>query len=280
MPLTIGAALRQAAQHLLDSPTPLLDARVLLCHLLDLTHADIIAREDEVLGPDKIQAFTGLVERRAAGEPVAYILGTQEFFGRAFCVTPDVLIPRPETEMIVERALALGPRRVLDLGTGSGCIVLSILAECPSAQGEAWDLSSAALAVAQCNAQALGLTERIAFRHRRFEAATEDEFDLIVSNPPYIEAQAELPSSVVEHEPHLALFAGEDGLDAYRHLAATFAQMMQPATRALLEIGKDQGEAVAAIFAKALPERPIEVHSDLAGLDRMVEIGILDAPVA
>lgn len=272
-PVAAGALVRWGAEQLSSSPTAMLDARTLFLFVSGWDHAQLIGCEEKCISDEDAKAFAELISRRAKGEPVAHITGQQEFFERTFKVTPDVLIPRPETEMLVEAARGLSPARVLDLGVGSACLLGSILSECPSALGEGWDISAAALAVARSNLEGLGVADRARLIERSFEKSVNRQFDLIVSNPPYIEATAELPVSVQHYEPAVALFAGADGLDAYRALAPSLSVMLTATGTALLEIGTGQGAAVTQIMAAQMPSRDIRVHDDLAGHQRMVEIG-------
>ena len=270
---THADALRAGAARLRATPTPRLDARVLLQAATGLSHAELIARDREPVRPVALSLYEDFVARRAGGEPVSQIVRRREFYGRAFKVTPDVLTPRPETEMLVEAALgALPPGgHVLDAGTGSGCILLSVLAERADAGGVGFDASEAAARVAASNARRLGLAERAAIVTDRFEAFPGGGFDVVVSNPPYIEAGAALPVEVAEHEPALALFAGADGLDAYRVIAPRLPVWLAEGGSAFLEVGAGQGAAVAALVRAALGSGyATEVTPDLAGHDRMV----------
>ncbi|WP_299815124.1 peptide chain release factor N(5)-glutamine methyltransferase [uncultured Jannaschia sp.] len=233
------------------------------------------ARDAHVLAraaPDA-RTLAGWIARRAAREPVSHILGRRAFWNHEFRVTADVLDPRPETETLVEQALAAPFARVLDLGTGSGCILLSLLAERPAATGLGTDLSEAALDVARENAAALGLADRAAFRRADWLAGVEGRFDLVVSNPPYI-AEAELPALAPElgFEPALALSPGGDGLDAYRTIARDAPERLTPGGRLMVEIGPTQADAVSALFAGA-GLTDIAVCRDLAGRDRVVAGG-------
>ncbi|ADM10061.1 modification methylase, HemK family protein [Parvularcula bermudensis HTCC2503] len=269
------APLRAAARQLLAGyPTAALDARVLLGHVLGCGPAALIAADQEEVGLEPLTAFAALLDRRRRGEPVAYLTGEQEFFGRDFHVTPAVLIPRPETELLVEAALRPLPHggRLLDLGTGSGCIAVTILAERPDSRGEAIDLSAEALAVARINARRHGVEGRLGLAPVPFEAAPSGPFDLILSNPPYIPDDQSLPTSVESYEPRQALRAGADGLDAYRVLGPVIAQRLAPQGTALLEIGADQAAAVTALLRRSFPVHQVSVKRDLAGLDRMVTI--------
>ena len=207
---------------------------------------------------------------------MAQILGEREFWGRAFRVTPDVLDPRPETETLVEAALGGPPAgRLLDLGTGSGCLLVTLLAEWPEATGVGVDVSPAALAVARENAERHGVEERATFHRGDWCAGLEGRFDLIVSNPPYIadDELAQLAPEVREHEPRLALAGGPDGLDAYRRLAPELPRLLSPGGRVLLEVGAGQAAAVVTI----LDEAGLAVggiRCDLGGHGRVVEASL------
>jgi release factor glutamine methyltransferase len=270
----VSEAIRTAAERLAaTSDTARLDAEVLMAHALGATRSALLLGHMRDPAP---AAFAALVERRAAHEPVAYIVGTQDFHGLALRVTPAVLIPRGDSEALVEAALVARPhaRRVLDCGTGSGALLLAVLAELPAARGIGIDRSPAALAVAAANAHALGLAPRSAFLQRDWTApgwtAGLGGCDLVLANPPYIETTAELAPSVRDHEPAGALFAGSEGLDDYRRLIPALAGLLAPGGVALLEIGAAQAEAVSALGAAAafVPR----VHCDLAGRDRVIEL--------
>lgn len=271
--MTLGEALRRGARRL-GGETPLIDARVLLQAATGLSRTDLVARDRDPIDPVHRDLFDRFVARRAAGEPVSQIVRAREFWGRVIKITPDVLTPRPETEMLVEAALgALPPRGyVLDAGTGSGCILLSVLADREDAGGVGFDASDAALRVAASNARRLGLSERAAFVLDRFESFPGGGFDVVVSNPPYIEEGARLPREVAEHEPHLALFAGADGLDAYRAIAPRLSVWLKPEGSAFFEIGTGQGAAVSAILGAALAGHEASVARDLAGHGRLVSL--------
>lgn len=276
MSLTVTEALRAAAAKLAAaSDTARLDAEVLMAHALGVTRSDLLLRHLREPTPP---GFAELVERRLAHEPVAYITGEQAFFGLDLRVSPAVLIPRGDSEVLVEAALAARPaaRRVLDCGTGSGALLLAVLAQQPEARGVGIDRSARALAVAAGNAARLDLGRRTAFLQRDWTrhgwAAGLGGFDLILANPPYVEAAAPLAPSVAAHEPAGALFAGADGLDDYRRLVPALPGLLAPGGLACVEIGASQAEAVCAIAAAAgLTTR---VHQDLAGRDRVVEMAI------
>ncbi len=261
---------------------PTSEARLLLGHVLQKPLAWLLAHDDEVLDEAGLSAFKTLVTRRAAGEPVAYLLGYREFFGREFLTTPATLIPRPETELLVERviekvSLKVGDgetaikhksRRILDLGTGTGCIAITLALECPGVLVCAIDASKAALDVAQSNAQRLNANVR--FLHSDWYAAVAGEtFDVIVSNPPYIAAEdAHLTQGDLRFEPPAALASGADGLDAIRHIIATAPAYLNSAGELWLEHGYDQAEAVRELLDSA-GFLHIEQYGDLAGIVRV-----------
>jgi len=263
-----AAVARLAGAGLPDAPR---DARLLLAHALGVA-PDRLPLMMQDTAPEGLEArLAPLLAARLARQPVSQILGQRLFWGRPFRVTRDVLDPRPETESLIAAALEVPFRWVLDLGTGSGAILLTLLAERPGATGLATDLSPAALAVAQGNAAALGLTARAAFAQGSWFTPVSGRFDLIVSNPPYIAADemAGLAPEVRDWEPHLALTPGGDGLDAYRAIAAGAPAHLCPGGRLLMEIGPSQGAAVAALCAAA-GLHAIRVLPDFDGRDRIV----------
>lgn len=266
-----------------DIPTARLDAEILLGAVLGYSRAQVLSRSHTMVRRHARGQFVALISRRSRGEPVAYILGRQEFYGRTFYVDPRVLIPRPETEEVVDRCLdALegnDKARVADIGTGSGAIAITLSAERPDLILYATDISRDALVVAESNARALGVTERITFQYGSLlePLAEETPFDLIVANLPYVGTN-EIPvmgKNVKDFEPHIALFAGENGLDLF---ATFFSQVKQynllnPDGVMLLEIGYAQGSALERLAAQQFPNAQlIAVHQDLAHLDRIVEI--------
>jgi len=250
----VADALRAAAQRLAaTSDTARLDAEVLMTHALGTSRSDLLLRHMRDPAPD---GFVALVDRRAAQEPVAYITGAQEFFGLPFSVDARVLIPRGDSEVLVETALAERPgaRRVLDCGTGSGALLLAVLAHLPEATGVGIDASAGALAVAAANARTLGLAERARmvaadWRVPRWAEGLGGPFDLILANPPYVEDDADLAPSVRAYEPASALFAGPAGLDDYRVLIPCLPSLLAADGVALVEIGHTQAEAVRALGA-------------------------------
>jgi len=279
--VVISESLHNAAKRLVDSPTPKLDVEVLLEHVLHRTKAYLYANPDKVLTSAQHQRFVGLIEQRAQGLPIAYITGHQGFWDLDLLVTKDVLIPRPETELLVEMALQLfsadQPCIVADLGTGSGAVALAIAHARPNWQLIAMDNSTAAIAVAKKN------TDHIKLKNIKFilgdfcESLPVDyKFDLIVSNPPYIaERDPHLNQGDVRFEPRSALIAGEDGLDAIRKIAAISLEYLQPGGYLLLEHGFDQAQQVRDILAGCGYQNPV-TRQDLAGHPR-VSMGIKEA---
>lgn len=244
------------------------DARLLLAHALGIAPDRLVLALPEPMPGGGAERFEAALAARARRVPVSHITGRRAFWGRDFAVTPDVLDPRPETETLIAAALEAPFRAVLDLGTGSGAIVVTLLAERPAAQGLGTDLSEAALAVARRNAAAHA--PRARFLRSDWFAAVEGRFDLIVSNPPYI-AEHEMAglSPEVLREPRMALTPGGDGLDAYRALAAGARGHLEAGGRMLLEIGPTQGAAVAGLLA-AQGFEAVAVLPDLDGRDRVV----------
>ena len=274
--MRISEALRDAAAQLAaTSDTPRLDAELLMAHALGVSRSDLLLRH---IGDPAPEAFAPLLARARNHEPVAYILGTQEFRSLPFLVNAAVLIPRPDSEVVVEAALAARPgaRRVLDCGTGSGALVLAALYELSAATGVGIDRSPAALAVAAANAARLGLGERARLLRRDWSepgwAADLGTFDLILANPPYVEDDADLAPSVRAHEPAGALFAGPDGLDDYRVLIPQLPALLAPGGVAVVEIGATQAGAVGAIASAA--GFAMRLHHDLAGRPRALQLHI------
>jgi release factor glutamine methyltransferase len=275
---TVAEARRALAAkfHAAGLDTPDLDARILIGHALGLDHAALAAAATRSLGADEDSAIAALAMRRLAGEPVARILGVKEFWSLPLRVDAATLVPRPETEAVVETALAVidagGPRwrelRIADLGTGSGALILALLSELPNALGIGTDTSFKALMVACDNARSLALT-RARFIACNMAAALRGPFEIIVSNPPYIASGdiATLAPEVRDFDPRLALDGGTDGLDCYRAIAATAPALLIPGGALIVELGIGQAEPVAHLFAAAglAPSRP---HPDLNGAPR------------
>ena len=270
---TLASLLASATARLkaAGSDTPTLDVRLLLQAAAGLTREDLILGPDRPLTPEQLAAFESFTARRERHEPVSRILGEREFYGRVFTVTPATLDPRPDTETIIEVALAMMPKgaRLLDLGTGTGAIAITLLAERPDATGMATDLSPEALAVAGENATRLGVADRLTWGEGSWFGPVAGTFDIILSNPPYIPAGeiAGLSPDVRNFDPALALSGGSDGLDPYRIIASGAAAHLGEGGLVLVEIGAGQADDVEAIFVA----RGFSVggrHRDLGGHTR------------
>ena len=272
--MNIRAALGEASAHVASA-----DARLLLAAALETTRLEIAVAPERALSPAEEGRFRRYVERRAAGEPASRILGRREFWSLEFEIAPAVLDPRPDTETVVEAALeAVGerdrPLELLDLGVGSGCILLALLSELPNARGLGIDRSEAAAQIARRNARRLGLAERSRFVVTDWGSPLACRFDVVVSNPPYIPRGhvARLAPEVARHDPMAALDGGVDGLDAYRSLAATLPGLLKPGGAAAMEIGPEQGPAVILLLeAAGLELRATRL--DLAGRLRCLVAG-------
>ncbi len=252
-----------------------LDAETLLLHLLQRDRAFLIAHSDERLNAEGAVRYYALIERRLAGEPIQYITGQTEFYGLPFRVDSSVLIPRPETEHLVEKVLSLAEGfsspRIADVGTGSGAIAIALAHKLPGARVTTIDLSMQALAVAQANAEQNAVTNRIRFLQGDLLAPVAGEtFDIVVSNPPYVADtdRASLAVEVRDHEPELALFAGNDGLAVYRKLIPQAHAILVPDGFIALEIGCGQHSAIAALLT-ASGFKNIEFTPDLQGIQRV-----------
>lgn len=276
-PPTIAAALAGATAQLQRGADPAssgLDAQLLLAAVLSLPRSALLARDSEALRPEQATAFERLVARRARGEPLAYITGRREFWSLHLEVTPDVLVPRPETELLVERSLALVSlidARVADLGTGSGAIALALASERPRWRITATDRSAAALVVAEANARKLRLGNVRFVGGSWFEPLEGERFDLIASNPPYIAAHDRaLANPALRHEPAMALSSGATGLEALATLIAGAGTHLAVGGWLLLEHGAGQQRDVEGLLV-AQGFRHVRCHADLAGLPRMTE---------
>ncbi len=258
--------------------TAALDAKLLAGHALGLDALGLATRESDSVDEAAAAAVAALIQRRMSGESVARIIGEKEFYGLVFGLNAATLEPRPDTELLVDLAIAALPpgARFLDLGTGTGCIPISILANRPDTTGVASDLNAEALDMARNNAGRHGVQWRLDFAQGDWFAALpaasgEKSFDLIVSNPPYIVSAVieTLAREVKEFDPMLALDGGPDGLAPYRIIAAQSGRFLKPGGQVLVEIGYDQGQSVSALFSEA-GFGNISVHKDLNGLDRVV----------
>lgn len=278
----ISMVLREGARRLLDRGIDhaALEAVVLLGHGLKLTREQLVLAGDKVLGPAQLRGYQYLLARRCAHEPTAYITGMREFWSLDFKVNPAVLIPRPETERLVEIVLDLVgsrtrcPLRIVDIGTGSGAIAVALATELPGSKIIATDISAAALAVAVENAASHSVDGKIEFVHSDlFDRLSEDElFDLIISNPPYVRGAeiAALDPEVSRWEPCGALDGGADGLDFYRRIAAQGFDRLRSNGAVVVEIGAGMGEAVTTIFKGNPGCAQVEVYKDYAGKERVV----------
>lgn len=252
------------------------EAGSLLAHVIERDRTFLISHAEDLLNERDFESFREVVKRRATGEPLQYITGRQDFYGREFMVSPAVLIPRPETEILVETALSVmnDDATFCDVGTGSGCIAITLLCERPSARATALDISEPALKIARQNAEGLGVTQRLEFlRSDCFDSLSKNDqpFDMVVSNPPYVSADVipGLQREVKDHEPMVALSPGTDGLSIIRRLLAEAPQFLRKDGFMLLEIGFDQGVAVRELVDVQAWDL-IDIKPDLQGIPRIV----------
>jgi release factor glutamine methyltransferase len=277
MTTTVAEAIQAAAERLARSgvPEPQKDARWLMSAALAIPRSSMLAASVDPIEDATLATFLRMIEARCCRQPVAQIVGRREFWGREFLVTGDVLDPRPETETLIEIALERVPPagRILDLGTGGGILIVTLLAERADATGVAVDIDSAALQIAAANAARHSVERRVIFRQSDWAQAVDGQFDLIVSNPPYVpaEAVAGLDPEVRDWEPRHALTAGPTGLEAYERIAADLGGLLTPSGTALFEIGFDQGRSVVGVFRNNGFDA-VEVHRDLSGRDRVVSV--------
>lgn len=280
MSVSIGDALQNASEALSHAGVPesRKEARSLLAHVLDVDWAVLITTPEKLIDDSSLNHFQELVARRTTGEPAQYITRSQDFYGRRFEVNPDVLIPRPETEGLIETALPFlsshgSPFWICDVGTGSGCIAITLLCENPFAHAIGVDISEAALEVAKRNARAHDVTNRISFiQSDCFDALTHDvAFDLIVSNPPYVSAKilSGLQREVRDHEPRVALTPGDDGLAIIRRLINEAPPFLRPRGRLVIEIGFDQSDAIPTLLDSKVWQLE-RIEPDLQQIPRIV----------
>jgi len=281
---TVGKACRNIASQLREAgiETPELDARLLVCHCCGLTHEELAARPERSLGAAEARELARLVRRRLDREPVSRIVGKREFHGLDFTLGPTTLDPRSDTETLVDAVIELARAgahksglRILDIGTGSGCILVSLLRALPDAQGTGTDICATALAVARNNAAAHGIAPRAAFMHTRWAKGVDGGFDFVVSNPPYIPSSGigALQPEVSRYDPHAALDGGPDGLDAFRELASSVPPLLRPGGWLIVEVGAGQHDAVLAMFTSGQAGSIFEefrVWKDLSGTVRCV----------
>ncbi len=273
--MSINDALQSATQKLsLTSDSPRLDAELLMAYALGMERADMLLRRDELRLPELYEAF---VERRLRNEPIAYIVGKQDFWDLSLKVTSDVLIPRPDSETIIEWIAEIytdnAPSNILDLGTGSGALLLAALSVFPDAHGIGIDISAAAISIAHENAQINDMLGRCEFMLGDWTKANWDKmftapFDIIISNPPYIGDEEILMADVAQFEPAQALFAGEDGLRDYQTLIPALHKILTKNGRIFFEIGQSQAQSITKIAQEH--SYNVELKQDLAGLDRVL----------
>lgn len=276
--MTIRQALSRARQvltahHVEDSP---LDSEILLRHALSISRVELYSDLDRRLTPEEDKKFWQLAERRLTGEPSAYITGHREFYGFDFYVDPGVLIPRPETELLVERAIALAKERsvsaMADIGTGCGAIAISLAVNLPGVKIYATDISAAALKIARLNCQKYGVADRVRLLVGNLLAPLSEPVDLILANLPYVRERELSRVNTRGFEPSVALDGGADGLEKIRRLCRQAEAKLNPGGSLLLEIGMGQKEAVTRLLRSLLPKASIEVTRDLSGIDRVVSV--------
>jgi release factor glutamine methyltransferase len=272
VPASAGQALQVARSRLAaTSQNPRRDAEVLLAHVLACDQTALLTHPERPLSQSELTQYESFLTRRLASEPMQYIIGSQEFFGLLLEVTPDVLIPRPETEHLVEAMLARVGRqaneRIVDVGTGSGAIAVALAHALPQSQVTAVDLSPAALEVARRNAERHGVSERVRFLHSDLLAAIDSaDFDAVVSNPPYVADGEVLERQVSDYEPHSALYAGPTGLEVYERLIPQARQVLKPEGWLLLEVGFGQSPALLRLLSDWTD---VSFQDDLQGIPRV-----------
>ncbi len=277
-PVTIGEALKSAISHFKANhiDTPELDARLLLEALMNYSHAHIISNADEMVSPEIVEQYFDQVSDRVAGKPVHRILGKREFYGREFGLNEETLIPRPDTEILIEETLAKlksrsGPQRLLEIGTGSGAIAVTLACELEDLEILATDISAVALEQASHNAVFHNVKDRISFQEADLFASIDIEYDAIISNPPYIPSSdlSGLQEEVREHDPHRALDGGIDGLDFYREIFANAQSFLKSGGFVAVEIGIGQSDAILDLATRN-QFTEISKKRDLSGIYRVV----------
>ncbi len=285
--MTIKDALAEGQKILVGSLAPVLDSRLLLEQVLSVNHSYLIAHDGERLSVEQELQYRSLLNRAARKVPIPYLVGKVQFLGLDIKVAPEVLIPRPETERLVQYAREwvvgnfgeLAPVHIVDVGTGSGCIALSVARNLPMAKVEATDISAVALKIAQDNARALGLDERVIFHHGPFLDPILETPDLVIANLPYIADHewTSLDDGVKWYEPDVALRGGSDGLDGIRQLLAQASDRLAAGAALFIEIGWQQGKAVTRVAQSTFPSAKITVLPDYSGIDRVVSIIVEEA---
>jgi release factor glutamine methyltransferase len=278
--MTIKEALALGRKSLISSPSPFLDTRLILEHVMAADYGYLITHDEESMSPDQEHQYLLLLDRAGAGEPIPYLTGRTQFYGLELIVSPAVLIPRPETEHLVELALdwmrvdyrLSAPPHIVDVGTGSGCIALALASQLPEARIEATDVSEAALEIAKENARTLGYDSRIDFHLGSFLEPILGEPNLIAANLPYIADHewSTVGSGVKSHEPDIALRGGSDGLDSIRQLLIQAGMRLASGGALFLEIGWHQGNAASSLAQSTFPHAQVKVMKDYAGRDRII----------
>jgi release factor glutamine methyltransferase len=279
LPSTVARTLQETTLRLgAVSDIPRVEAEILLMHVLGTSRSVLLTHPERPLTTGELDRYRALVGERVLGYPLPYLTGKVEFYGLDFEVSPEVLIPRSDTEVLVELALARRPTTVIDVGTGSGCIAIALATNLLAVTVYAIDISRPALAVAQRNAERHGVEDRIQFIVGDLLDRRPAPVDLIVSNPPYVSGDewASLPSSIRHHEPRLALDGGPDGLAVIRRLLSQSQGLLEPGDALLIEIGCDQGDDAREIARTCFPEEgtTVRVHPDLGGRDRVLEVEV------
>jgi len=284
---TVGEATRWAAGLLgrAGCDSPLLDAELLLCHVLSVGRGALLARSQEALPAEALDAFCGLVQRRVDRVPLAWLTGERAFYDVSLAVGPSVLVPRPETELLVEEVLAwcqsvpAGALRIADVGTGSGAIAVTLAMHLPQAMVVATDVSAAALAVASGNVRRYGVNRRVSLVRTDLLSGLAGPFDVIAANLPYVPSSrfAELAPEVRDHEPRLALDGGPEGLDVIARLLPQAAERLRSTALVALEVDEIQADAVGAMARAFWPQATVRCVKDLAGLDRLICVTVGNA---
>ena len=278
--MTVRQALKNAESRLLSEGVddPRMEAQVLLAHLLSVSRARLYADLLDPIPADAQDEYDRMVERRAVGEPTAYLTGRREFYGLDLHVDPRVLIPRPETELLVElaldRASVLERPLIAEVGVGSAAVAVSLARHLPTATIYATDLSTEALEVAAINCRAYGVEDRVRLLHGDLLGPVPEQVDVILSNPPYVNRRdlSSLPIEIREHEPRVALDGGADGLDVIRRLLPQVRDRLKPSGAFLMEIGYDQAHGVRDLACSAFPGSEVELVKDLAGIERVLVV--------